>query len=153
VNLYCHYLVEKCLFHFFSIVRLSSWYFNNTVTSYCLVAALPAILVPRHATPSEDCQSSLLASAGTGGELRSSVPENTQFPSPVGGGGPGSDNLGTFLQHSPITSPTLEPPRPLPTTETPPPGYMSEDGDNVDHNDNMSKFKILELQSSNTTLL
>lgn len=104
--------------------------------------ALPAILVPRHAAPSEDCQSSLLASAGTGGELRSSVPENTQFPSPVGGGGPGSDNLGTFLQHSPITSPTLEPPRPLPTTETPPPGYMSEDGDNVDHNDNMSMSRL-----------
>jgi len=104
--------------------------------------ALPAILVPRHATPSEDCQSSLLASAGTGGELRSSVPENTQFPSPVGGGGPGSDNLSTFLQHSPITSPTLEPPRPLPTTETPPPGYMSEDGDNVDHNDNMSMSRL-----------
>lgn len=26
-----------------------------------------------------------------------------------------------------------------PPTETPPPGYMSEDGDPIDHNDNMSK--------------
>lgn len=30
-----------------------------------------------------------------------------------------------------------------PPTETPPPGYMSEDGDPIDHNDNMSK-SILE---------
>lgn len=103
--------------------------------------ALPAILVPRHAVPSEDCQSSLFPSAGSG-ELSSSVPENTQFPSPVGGGGTGSNNLSTLLQHSPVTSPTLEPPRPLPTTETPPPGYMSEDGDNVDHNDNMSLSRL-----------
>lgn len=123
------------------------------VISYCLIAALPAILVPRHAAPSEDCQSSLFPSTGSGGELRSSVPENTQFPSPVGGGGTGSNNLSTFLQHSPITSPTLEPPRPLPSTETPPPGYMSEDGDNVDHNDNMSKCKILELKLSTKALL
>lgn len=27
----------------------------------------------------------------------------------------------------------------IPTTETPPPGYMSEDGDPTDHNDNMSE--------------
>jgi MAD (mothers against decapentaplegic) family protein 2/3 len=121
-------------------------------TSYCLVAALPAILVPRHTTPSEDCQSSLFPSAGSGGELSSSVPENTQFPSPVGGGGPCSNNLSTLLQHSPITSPTLESTRPLPTTETPPPGYMSEDGDNVDHNDNMSKFEILQLSLSKACL-
>ncbi|XP_069702978.1 mothers against decapentaplegic homolog 3 isoform X1 [Periplaneta americana] len=104
--------------------------------------ALPAILVPRHTAPSEDCQSSLFPSAGSGGELSSSVPENTQFPSPVGGGGTGSNNISTLLQHSPVTSPTLEPPRPLPTTETPPPGYMSEDGDNVDHNDNMSLSRL-----------
>ncbi|PNF14548.1 Mothers against decapentaplegic-like protein 3 [Cryptotermes secundus] len=110
--------------------------------SYCVVAALPAILVPRHTSTSEDCQSSLFPSAGSGGELSSSVPENTQFPSPVGGGGTGTNNLSTLLQHSPITSPTLEPPRPLPTTETPPPGYMSEDGDNVDHNDNMSMSRL-----------
>lgn len=29
----------------------------------------------------------------------------------------------------------------VPPTETPPPGYMSEDGDPIDPNDNMSKFK------------
>lgn len=28
----------------------------------------------------------------------------------------------------------------LPPTETPPPGYMSEDGDPIDPNDNMSEF-------------
>lgn len=27
-----------------------------------------------------------------------------------------------------------------PPTETPPPGYMSEDGDPIDPNDNMSKY-------------
>jgi len=29
----------------------------------------------------------------------------------------------------------------VPPTETPPPGYMSEDGDPIDPNDNMSKFE------------
>ncbi|PSN37561.1 Mothers against decapentaplegic 3, partial [Blattella germanica] len=110
---------------------------THYVTFLVKCDALPAILVPRHSTTSEDCQSSLFPSTGTG-ELSSSVPENTQFPSPVGGGGTGTNNISTLLQHSPVTSPTLEPPRPLPTTETPPPGYMSEDGDNVDHNDNMN---------------
>lgn len=28
----------------------------------------------------------------------------------------------------------------VPPTETPPPGYMSEDGDPIDPNDNMSKL-------------
>lgn len=32
-----------------------------------------------------------------------------------------------------------------PPTETPPPGYMSEDGDPIDPNDNMSKFYYLML--------
>lgn len=27
-------------------------------------------------------------------------------------------------------------------TETPPPGYMSEDGDPMDQNDNLSEFKV-----------
>ena len=29
----------------------------------------------------------------------------------------------------------------LPNTETPPPGYLSEDGDPMDQNDNLSEFK------------
>lgn len=28
----------------------------------------------------------------------------------------------------------------LPNTETPPPGYLSEDGDPMDQNDNLSEF-------------
>lgn len=28
----------------------------------------------------------------------------------------------------------------IPSTETPPPGYMSEDGDPMDQNDNMSEL-------------
>lgn len=31
----------------------------------------------------------------------------------------------------------------VPPTETPPPGYMSEDGDPIDPNDNMSKYYSL----------
>ncbi|XP_067003730.1 mothers against decapentaplegic homolog 3 isoform X6 [Anabrus simplex] len=83
--------------------------------------ALPAILVPRHSASTDDFPSTVLDCS----ELSSSVPENTSFPSP-----------GAPL--SLLNSPSLEPPRPLPSTETPPPGYMSEDGDNVDHNDNMN---------------
>ncbi|XP_067003728.1 mothers against decapentaplegic homolog 3 isoform X4 [Anabrus simplex] len=87
--------------------------------------ALPAILVPRHSASTDDFPSTVLDCS----ELSSSVPENTSFPSP-----------GAPL--SLLNSPSLEPPRPLPSTETPPPGYMSEDGDNVDHNDNMSLSRL-----------
>lgn len=33
----------------------------------------------------------------------------------------------------------------VPPTETPPPGYMSEDGDPIDPNDNMSKLRFHRL--------
>lgn len=32
----------------------------------------------------------------------------------------------------------------LPNTETPPPGYMSEDGDQMDQNDNLSELLVIE---------
>lgn len=35
----------------------------------------------------------------------------------------------------------------IPNTETPPPGYMSEDGDPLDQNDNMSESKILSVST------
>ena len=65
-------------------------------------------------------------------------------------GGGGTTVLLGSLVDSPLSittasSPALGPvsssleASPVPTTETPPPGYMSEDGDNQDHNDNMSK--------------
>ncbi|XP_063222329.1 mothers against decapentaplegic homolog 3 isoform X2 [Bacillus rossius redtenbacheri] len=87
--------------------------------------ALPAILVPRHPGGGEDSSPLFAPSVLDCSDLSSSVPDNTSF----------SANL---QQHPGI----LEPPRPLPTTETPPPGYMSEDGDNVDHNDNMSLSRL-----------
>ncbi|KAF4522696.1 hypothetical protein B566_EDAN012713 [Ephemera danica] len=67
---------------------------------------------------------SLNNSSGGGGLLGSLVDSPlsiTAAASPLSG--PGSSSLEAS---------------PLPTTETPPPGYMSEDGDNQDHNDNMS---------------
>jgi hypothetical protein len=36
----------------------------------------------------------------------------------------------------------------LPNTETPPPGYMSEDGDQMDQNDNLSELLVIEVQIS-----
>nr|CAD7454105.1 unnamed protein product [Timema tahoe] len=50
--------------------------------------------------------------------------------------------LPAILHQQQVHSPILELPRPLPTTETPPPGYMSEDGDNIDRNDNMSMSRL-----------
>lgn len=79
---------------------------------------LPAILVPR-----VNGETSL--ESGGGVELVehiASPPTNISAPN---------------LPH-PITI-ALEPTTPRPPTETPPPGYMSEDGDNMDHNDNLSK--------------
>ncbi|KAK7791121.1 hypothetical protein R5R35_003773 [Gryllus longicercus] len=48
----------------------------------------------------------------------------------TGGGGGGGSSGGGQVAPS------------LPATETPPPGYMSEDGDPVDHNDNMSLSRL-----------
>lgn len=33
----------------------------------------------------------------------------------------------------------------IPNTETPPPGYMSEDGDPMDQNDNMSESLLVSV--------
>ncbi|KAJ1527041.1 hypothetical protein ONE63_008582 [Megalurothrips usitatus] len=110
--------------------------------------ALPAILVPRQ--PISEDYSPYPPTTIQCEDLSSSVPENTSFPIGLGNSGqspllPESpiSPLSTHSNHSqfsPLTgssTSTLES-RPLPTTETPPPGYMSEDGDNMDHNDNMS---------------
>lgn len=86
----------------------------------------PAILVPRHPTPPDELFSvstplSVTSPENDHAEMCSSVPENTSFtPSP------------------PPSHPGLPPTPTLPATETPPPGYMSEDGDNIDRSDNMS---------------
>ncbi|XP_019869462.1 mothers against decapentaplegic homolog 3 [Aethina tumida] len=101
--------------------------------------ALPAILVPRHPLGDEN---NLFPHSLE--DLSTSVPENTSFPH-------NTNTLGLHLQHSGGYlddvgicpnggAPTsMESPHSvLPPTETPPPGYMSEDGDPIDPNDNMS---------------
>nr|CAD7396659.1 unnamed protein product [Timema cristinae] len=103
------------------------------------IPALPAILVPRHPAPSEDSSSLFATTVLDCSDLNSSVPENTSFPS----AGNLNHHHPHHLQHQQqVHSPILELPRPLPTTETPPPGYMSEDGDNIDRNDNMSMSRL-----------
>ncbi|CAG9864584.1 unnamed protein product [Phyllotreta striolata] len=100
---------------------------------------LPAILVPRHSLNDENnlFQHSLE-------DLSTSVPENTSFPHH------NTNTLG-LLQHpsnymetvgicpNGTTTGMESPPHSVvPPTETPPPGYMSEDGDPIDLNDNMN---------------
>ncbi|KAG5890653.1 hypothetical protein JTB14_034941 [Gonioctena quinquepunctata] len=104
--------------------------------------ALPAILVPRHSLGDEN---NLFPHSLE--DLSTSVPENTSFPH-------NTNTLGLHLQH-PVsymdtvgicpngTSTSMESPHSIvPPTETPPPGYMSEDGDPIDPNDNMSMSRI-----------
>lgn len=82
---------------------------------------MPAILVPRVSGEPG------LEAGGGGVELVehiASPPTNTSAPHPPS------------LPHSLALA--LETTTPRPPTETPPPGYMSEDGDNMDHNDNLS---------------
>ncbi|CAG9830250.1 unnamed protein product [Diabrotica balteata] len=104
--------------------------------------ALPAILVPRHTLGDEN---NLFPHSLE--DLSTSVPENTSFPHHNT-----NTLVGLHLQH-PTTymdtvgicpTPTnMESPHSVvPPTETPPPGYMSEDGDPIDPNDNMSMSRI-----------
>ncbi|XP_025833956.1 mothers against decapentaplegic homolog 3-like [Agrilus planipennis] len=98
--------------------------------------ALPAILVPRHALTNEECN----IFPHSLEDLSTSVPENTSF-----------SNINLHMQHSQSYMDAVGicsngPPNSLesphsaaPPTETPPPGYISEDGDPIDHNDNMSE--------------
>nr|CAI5849859.1 unnamed protein product [Callosobruchus analis] len=105
--------------------------------------ALPAILVPRHTLSDEN---NLFPHSLE--DLSTSVPENTSFPH-------STNTLGLHLTHPatgymdtvgicPNGTPTnMESPHSaVPPTETPPPGYMSEDGDPIDPNDNMSLSRI-----------
>ncbi|XP_066259442.1 mothers against decapentaplegic homolog 3 [Euwallacea similis] len=102
--------------------------------------ALPAILVPRQTCDENNIFPHSLE------DLSTSVPENTSFPH-------NTNSLG-IMQHSggymdsvgicPNGTPTgMESPLSIvPPTETPPPGYMSEDGDPIDPNDNMSLSRL-----------
>lgn len=103
---------------------------------------LPAILVPRHTLGDEN---NLFPHSLE--DLSTSVPENTSFPH-------NTNTIGLHMQHSggymdvgilPNGAPTTNMESPhgtVPPTETPPPGYMSEDGDPIDPNDNMSLSRI-----------
>lgn len=98
--------------------------------------ALPAILVPRQILTNDE--NNLYPHSLE--DLSTSVPENTSFPH-------NPNSLGLHMQHSgvymepvglcPNPSDLGSPHSSAPPTETPPPGYMSEDGDPIDPNDNM----------------
>lgn len=88
---------------------------------FCLLA-LPAILVPR---VSGESGSELSGGAVELVDHIAAPPTNTSAPSLP-------QQLALALEAS-----THRPP-----TETPPPGYMSEDGDNMDQNDNLSKYSV-----------
>ncbi|XP_071452252.1 mothers against decapentaplegic homolog 3 isoform X2 [Hetaerina americana] len=104
--------------------------------------ALPPVLVPRNLPGDSPTEFPSLD------DFSSSVPENTSFPGGGGGGGEtvgggtggggGLPPVGVGLGGGGIALDSGL----IPTTETPPPGYMSEDGDNQDQNDNMSLTRI-----------
>ncbi|XP_030764906.1 mothers against decapentaplegic homolog 3 isoform X2 [Sitophilus oryzae] len=102
--------------------------------------ALPAILVPRHTLGDEN---NIFPHSLE--DLSTSVPENTSFPHGALGlmqhtGGYPMDTVGICPNGTPSS---MESPLSIvPPTETPPPGYMSEDGDPIDPNDNMSLSRI-----------
>lgn len=98
--------------------------------------SLPAILVPRHTIDENNVFPHSLE------DLSTSVPENTSFPH-------NTTSLSLSLQHSGgymdvgiIPNGIESPHNSAPPTESPPPGYMSEDGDPMDPNDNMSLPRI-----------
>nr|CAI5849861.1 unnamed protein product [Callosobruchus analis] len=94
--------------------------------------ALPAILVPRHTLSDEN---NLFPHSLE--DLSTSVPENTSFPHSTNtlGATGYMDTVGICPNGTPTN---MESPHSaVPPTETPPPGYMSEDGDPIDPNDNM----------------
>nr|CAI5849860.1 unnamed protein product [Callosobruchus analis] len=99
--------------------------------------ALPAILVPRHTLSDEN---NLFPHSLE--DLSTSVPENTSFPHSTNTLGHPATGYMDTVGICPNGTPTnMESPHSaVPPTETPPPGYMSEDGDPIDPNDNMSKY-------------
>ncbi|KAL1513126.1 hypothetical protein ABEB36_002586 [Hypothenemus hampei] len=101
---------------------------------------LPAILVPRQA-----CDENNIFPHSFD-DLSTSVPENTSFPHNtnslgiIHSGGGYIDSAGLCTNG---TSTNMESPLSIvPPTETPPPGYMSEDGDPIDPNDNMTMSRL-----------
>ncbi|XP_034938723.1 mothers against decapentaplegic homolog 3 [Chelonus insularis] len=122
---------------------------------------LPAILVPRHNLPGDE---SVLYNTSLE-ELSVSVPENTNFHATLNHRNnqqevsqtsqQQSNNPYQGMQSMQATSPASVgslgsvqgSPHPVsgsmdPPADTPPPGYISEDGDNIDHNDNMSLSRL-----------
>ncbi|MPC75287.1 hypothetical protein E2C01_069673 [Portunus trituberculatus] len=97
---------------------------------YATCKALPAILVPRGSGSSSSGSSNSVGGGGGGGG------------GGVGSSSPGSEeDLGSLADlttdsvsgdsTSLDVAPTMEPPPTFPPTESPPPGYMSEDGDTL----------------------
>lgn len=91
-------------------------------------------------------------------DLSNTVPHNIQY------------NALNIQQHTPYMEATLNQQIPgnttimdsgnvsigsvgsIPSTETPPPGYMSEDGDPMDQNDNMSELLLVSFHSNTRSL-
>lgn len=102
---------------------------------------LPAILVPRHALNNDD--SNIFPHT----EDLNTVPEN-QFVHLVENYMQ-NGSIGGYMDTDSACGVGLSPERPndvghnvAPPTETPPPGYMSEDGDQNDQNDNMNISRL-----------
>lgn len=124
---------------------------------------LPAILVPRYNNLSGD--ESVLYNTSLE-ELNVSVPENANFPTSLNTRHSNQPGIQQPLQQQPnnpyqgiqsmqSTSPASVgsigsvqgSPHPTtgsmdPPADTPPPGYISEDGDNMDHNDSISLSRL-----------
>lgn len=108
---------------------------------------LAYVLVPKNIPTSSSTNDSI--SQYTLDELSNTVPNNVQY------------NALNLQQHAPYMEVTLNQQIPgnttimdsgnvsigsvgsIPNTETPPPGYMSEDGDPIDQNDNMSELLLV----------
>lgn len=112
---------------------------------------LAYVLVPKNLPATSSTTDTL--SQYTLDELSNTVPNNVQY------------NALNLQQHAPYMEATLNQQIPgnttimdsgnvsigsvgsIPNTETPPPGYMSEDGDPIDQNDNMSELLLVSSTS------
>lgn len=137
--------------------------------SRLIFAALPAILVPRHTITGDNNEYPLLDDISTSSvpentnfpglanlaghanlnHLNSLNNLNSTGGSSLHSSALVGSSLSISASSAASTASTMSPGggqgsaaslSPVPPTETPPPGYMSEDGENQDHNDNLSKY-------------
>ncbi|XP_026475161.1 mothers against decapentaplegic homolog 3-like [Ctenocephalides felis] len=110
--------------------------------------ALPAILVPRHSLTSEESASLKLISPYSLDEQSNTVPENMHYSTALGlhmqQGCMASNTYieATLTQQIPCNATIMESGPVVASTESPPPGYISEDGDPMDINDNLNQSRL-----------